>query len=68
MPGVEIPTARVAVRSDQWSAQKIARRLRCREVPVIGRIQEDAVVLDVRTLLPGESEIVVEAVKEVLRG
>ncbi len=68
LPGVEIPTARVAVRSDQWSAQKIARRLRCREVPVIGRIQEDAVVLDVRTLLPGESEIVVEAVKEVLRG
>ena len=68
LPGVEIPTARVAVRSDQWSAQEIARRLRCREVPVIGRIQEDAVVLDVRTLLPGESEIVVEAVKEVLRG
>ncbi len=68
LPGVELPTALVAVRSDKLSAAEIAKRLRCREVPVVARIQEDQVVLDVRTLLPGEEEIAAEAVKEVLRG
>lgn len=68
LPGVELPTALVAIRSDKMSAAEIAKRLRCREVPVIARIQDDRVVLDVRTLLPGEDEIVAQAVKEVLNG
>ncbi|NCA81619.1 MAG: L-seryl-tRNA(Sec) selenium transferase [Opitutae bacterium] len=68
LPGVELPTALVALRSDKTSAAEIAKRLRCRDVPVIARIQDDRVVLDMRTLLPGEDEIVVAAVKEVLNG
>ena len=68
LPGVELPTALVAIRSDKTSAAEIAKRLRCREVPVIARIQDDRVVLDVRTLLPGEDEVVAAAVKEVLHG
>lgn len=68
LPGVELPTALVALRSASRSAVEIAKRLRCRDVPVIARIQDDRVVLDVRTLLPGEEGIVAEAVKEVLNG
>ena len=68
LPGVELPTALVAVRSEKLSAAEIAKRLRCREVPVVARIQDDRVVLDVRTLLDGEEATAVEAVKEVLRG
>ena len=68
LPGVELPTALVAIRSEKASAAEIAKRLRCREVPVIARLQDDEVVRDVRTLLPGEEEIVVEAVKEAIHG
>lgn len=68
LPGVELPTALVAIRSDKISAAEIAKRLRCREVPVIARIQNDRVVLDVRTLLTGEEAIAAKAVKEILNG
>lgn len=68
LPGVELPTALVAIRSDRISAAEIAKRLRCREVPVIARIQNDRVVLDVRTLLAGEEAIAAKAVKEILNG
>ena len=64
LPGVELPTALVAIRSGQDRPPlEIAQRLRTRDVPVIARIQDDRVVLDVRTLLPGEDEIVAKAVE-----
>ena len=68
LPGVELPTALVAIRSEKISAAEIAKRLRCRDLPVIARIQDDRVVLDVRTLLPGEDEIAAGALREVLNG
>ena len=68
LPGVELPTALVAIRSETISAAEIAKRLRCREVPVIARIQDDRAVLDVRTLLEGEETIAAEAAKEILHG
>ena len=68
LPGVEIPTALVWIRSAKISALEVARRMRCREVPVVARVQGDAVALDVRTLLAGEDEIAAEAAKEALRG
>ncbi len=68
LPGVPLPTALLVIREKGVSPLEIARRLRMREVPVVARIQEDGVVLDLRTLLPGEDEMVVSAVKEVCRG
>ena len=68
LPGVEIPTALVAIRSARVSPLEIARRMRCREVPVVARVQGERVVLDVRTLLDGESETAAEAAKEALHG
>ena len=68
LPGVELPTALVAIRSETISAAEVAKRLRCRDMPVIARIQDDRVVLDVRTLLPGEDGIAAEAAKEILNG
>ena len=68
LPGVELPTALVSIRVNGLPALQVARRLRMREVPVVARIQEDKVVLDVRTLLPGEDDMVAEAVREVWNG
>ncbi len=68
LPGVPLPTALLVIREKGVNPLEIARRLRMREVPVVARIQEDGVVLDLRTLLPGEDEMVVSAVKEVCHG
>lgn len=48
------------------SAQALAARLRRARPPVIARIIEDAVVLDLRTVLPEEDARLVEAATEVL--
>lgn len=44
-------------------AQDLLSRLRSHLTPVIARIEDDSVVIDSRCILPGEDEIVVEAIK-----
>ncbi|MFU8780222.1 MAG: L-seryl-tRNA(Sec) selenium transferase [Kiritimatiellia bacterium] len=68
LPGVELPTVLVAIRGDGRSAESIAKALRLGDIPVITRIQDGNVLLDMRTLLPGEVQLVATIVKEVLDG
>ncbi|MBK5277066.1 MAG: L-seryl-tRNA(Sec) selenium transferase [Desulfuromonadales bacterium] len=50
-PLLQLPTALIEVRVDRCSAQQIETALRRTKVPVIGRIQNDRFLLDVRTIL-----------------
>jgi L-seryl-tRNA(Ser) seleniumtransferase len=62
LPGGTLPTRLVAIRGRRKNnAQIISQRLRLQEVPVIGRISEDVLLLDPRTVLPEEDEIVLRA-------
>jgi L-seryl-tRNA(Ser) seleniumtransferase len=67
LPGETLSTHLVALAVD--SPDKVAARLRAGEPPVITRIQDDRLVLDPRTVLPEQEEIlwplVVEAVRPV---
>jgi L-seryl-tRNA(Ser) seleniumtransferase len=66
LPGGSLPTRPVAVGGvKKNTAQAIARRLRLREVPVIGRISEDVLLLDPRTVLPEEDDIVIGSLREI---
>jgi len=69
LPGGSLPTRLVAVGGGKGtrktSAQVIGRQLRLREVPVIGRISEDVLLLDPRTVLPEEDDIVLEALRSL---
>ena len=47
--------------------QKLAGRLREGRPPVIGRIAEDTVVFDLRTMLPGEDRVLEAAIVEAYR-
>ena len=51
-PGVELATWLVAITKDDLSADALERRLRQTTPPVNARIEQDRVVLDLRTVLP----------------
>jgi L-seryl-tRNA(Ser) seleniumtransferase len=53
-PGVSVPTALVQLAWRDWSADRLEAWLRGRETPVIARIQNDRVVLDLRTVAEGD--------------
>jgi L-seryl-tRNA(Ser) seleniumtransferase len=60
LPTHEIPS--FAVRLGGTDAASLAERLRRADPPVVGRVHEGRLWLDVRTLLPGDEEAVVAAV------
>jgi L-seryl-tRNA(Ser) seleniumtransferase len=49
-PGVTVPTALVRLSLDGWSADRLESWLRQRATPIIARIHDGAVVLDLRTV------------------
>jgi len=65
LPGGTLPTRLVAIggKKDRNMAQIISRRLRSQERPVIGRISDDVLLLDPRSVLPEEDEIVLQVLR-----
>jgi L-seryl-tRNA(Ser) seleniumtransferase len=56
-PGATLPTRLLQLRHPTLGANELEARLRGLDPPVISRIEHDHVVLDLRTVLPGEDEI-----------
>jgi len=67
LPGGTLPTKLIAIgdRKDRHLAQRAARKLRAQEIPVVGRIADDILLLDPRSVLPEEDEIVVKALRNL---
>ena len=66
LPGERLATTVLAITPRRGGAADLLRTLREHEPPVIGRIVEERVLLDPRTVLPGEDEIVIAAVLAAL--
>ncbi len=64
-PEAEIPTSLVGVRAKHLSAQSILDRLRGHDPPVIARIADDQVLLDLRTVSPAEEEALTSALRDL---
>jgi L-seryl-tRNA(Ser) seleniumtransferase len=47
-------------------AQKLVQGLRLQDPPIVGRISENVLLLDPRTVLPSEDNAVVEGLKKAL--
>lgn len=62
LPGFELPTSVVALR-DGRGADALATHLRRAQPPIVTRIRDDAVLLDVRTLLPGDDALIEAALR-----
>ena len=70
LPGGTLPTRLVAIgdKKDRNVAQILSRKLRSQELPVIGRISEDVLLLDPRSVLPEEDDMVLKALRNLVSG
>ena len=67
LPGGTLPTRLVAIGEGKEHSlvQRAARKLRAREIPLVGRIADDILLLDPRSVLPEEDEIVLKALRDL---
>jgi len=61
LPGQDLPTRLVAVEAERVTPDALARRLRRHDPPVFARIHKEQLLIDPRTLLPGEEPTLVGA-------
>jgi L-seryl-tRNA(Ser) seleniumtransferase len=62
-PSATLPSFAVALRGN---AAMIEPRLRSASMPVVGRVKDGRVLLDMRSLLPGEDDALATSVVEAL--
>ena len=65
LPLYEIPSYAVRLQDEMGGADAVAEKLRMADPPVIGRVSEERLWLDVRTLLVGDEEAILEAVEDL---
>jgi len=64
-PTANLPTTAISLTHDELSAEDIERRLRASQPPIVGRIFENQVMLDLRTVFPDEESALITAVKSL---
>lgn len=68
LPLEELPSRAVVLAPRSCTAEELARRLRLARPPVVGRIQRDRLVLDLRTVREDEVAVVGETLAAVVGG
>ena len=63
-PGAELPTRLIELERDGLSAHQIEQHLRSLDPPVIARIEDDRVVLDLRTVSPAEETMLAALLRD----
>jgi len=67
MPLADLPTFCVRVKVNSISVNRVERLLRGGQPPIIGRIEEDRFIMDVRTIEEHEFDIIVQAFESILQ-
>jgi L-seryl-tRNA(Ser) seleniumtransferase len=62
LPGQTLPTTVLVLTPGRIGAAELLRRLRDHEPPLVGRIDQEKVLLDPRTVLPDEDDALIDAV------
>jgi L-seryl-tRNA(Ser) seleniumtransferase len=62
-PGSAIPTRLVAMTHPSLSAEQLEERLRQHSTPIVARILDDRVVIDLRTVAPDDDEVIAAALR-----
>ena len=66
LPGEVLPSAGVYIKGKQLNVEQLVERLRTQPVPVIARIVEDGLLLDVRTVFDDELSELAQIIKQCL--
>ena len=64
-PSAALPTRLLAITCDTLTADEVAARLRACEPPIVGRVEQGRVLLDLRTVFPGQDFIIVAALQRI---
>ena len=64
-PAAALPTALIACTSRHHSAEELASRLRQTKPPVIARVEEGRVLLDLRTVFPEQDAVLAAALRQI---
>ncbi len=62
-PGSVLPTVLISIRAKNMSVDEMTVRLRHNAPPILARVEEDHLLLDLRTVQPNEDAIVCDALK-----
>ncbi len=65
-PGATLPSRALAVTSPEFGADEIARKLRKWETPIIARVEEGRLLLDLRTVEPEQDAVVLRALEGIV--
>jgi L-seryl-tRNA(Ser) seleniumtransferase len=60
-PTSTLPTFLLAITAQNLSADELAARLRANEPAIVGRVEEGRLLLDLRTVFPGEESAILSA-------
>ncbi|HKW18842.1 MAG TPA: L-seryl-tRNA(Sec) selenium transferase [Terriglobales bacterium] len=64
-PSAFLPTTLIALTSENLSANDLAARLRAANPPVVARVDEGRVLLDLRTVFPEQDEVLRQAIAQI---
>jgi len=64
-PSALLPTTLLALTSSQMSADELARRLRAASPPVVARVDQGRVLVDLRTVFPAQDEVLRQILAEI---
>jgi len=64
-PGSTLPTRVLAVKSEGINADELCAQLRHWETPIIARVEEERMLLDLRTVEPEQEEAIVAALESI---
>ena len=67
LPLLKIPSKGVGIKVEGISANAIEKQMRNNECPIIGRIEEDLFIMDLRTILDDELQLIENAFKHMLK-
>jgi L-seryl-tRNA(Ser) seleniumtransferase len=65
LPGMELPTAVVAIEPRGISVDESAKTLRLAALPVLVRRKDDRILIDLRSVVPTDDSALLEAFKSV---
>ena len=68
LPGITLPSWGVSITSPTKSAAQLEKALRLGPIPIITRIVQDCIIIDVRCLLAGDQELICAACFAIEKG